>query len=163
MLTAVSRLLPAVASSPSAVTTPATGLAPGLAERSEIAVCSVASAALRLLVCVCHSPFACVMRAVRSVWTCARLDLISVTSPLLTLLWVRVWIEVRRSAASWHTSEVAVGDAEAVPDGLVLLAGLLPELQATASSPAPSATATVDHQVGPVPVFGLIFMPASSS
>src|SRR5512146_1298055 len=98
MLTAVSRLLPAVATSPSAVTTPATVLAPGL--------------------------------AVRSVWACARLDLISVTSPLLTLLWVRLWIEVRRSAASWHTSEVAVGDAEAVPDGLALLAGLLPDRQA---------------------------------
>ena len=81
-------------------------------------------------------------------------------SPLLTLVWVRLWSEVRRSATSWHTAEVAVGDAEVVPGVLVPLEGALPELQATASSPAQSATAAADHQAGRVPVAGLVFMPS---
>jgi hypothetical protein len=100
---------------------------------------------------------------VRSDRTCARLALIVAASPLLTPLWVSLRIEARRAAASWHTTEVAVGDAEdaeGVPDGLVLLAVVPLEPQATASSPAPSATAAADHQAGLVPVIGLVSMPS---
>jgi hypothetical protein len=58
---------------------------------------------------------------------------------------------------------VAVGDAEAVGLALLageLLAGELPELQAAASNPAPSATARVDHQACLVPVIGLMSLPS---
>src|SRR5262249_14728596 len=103
--------------------------------------------------------------------TSARSDLISSPIPGPTLTWVRVLIEARRAAASWHSADVGPGAAEdgAADDGAAgVVAGLLPlvevplDPQAATRNAAAAATATVCHQEDPFAVTRLM-LPGSSS
>src|SRR5215831_8347262 len=121
--TAVSRLPAAAETSRSALTVADTVLALGFDVRFDTAVWSLSSAADRALVWDCHWPCACVLSAFSFALTSARSDLISSPIPCPTVTWVRVLIEARRAAASWHTADVGLSVAGAAaevvpPDGL---------------------------------------------
>jgi hypothetical protein len=92
--------------------------------------------------------------------------LISSPVPRPTWTWVRVSIEARRAAASWHTADVEPGAADEgaaeVVDGLLPLDGVPLDPQAAASSAAPAATATACHRGGLIAVTRLM-RPASST
>ena len=158
--TAAHRLPAAVVTPPTAVTTPDTVLRLGWDARFDAAVWSFASADFRAVVCACHWPFACAVKAVSFVLTLATPDLIWFAEPFPTLMWVRLLTDERRAAASAHSAALAPGvagdaaeagedaEAEAGEDAAAEVAGALaapdeplPELQAARSSPAPSAIA----------------------
>jgi len=167
--TAAHRLPAAVVTPPTAVTTPDTVLRLGWDARFDAAVWSFASADFRAVVCACHWPFACAVKAVSFVLTLATPDLIWFAEPFPTLMWVRLLTEERRAAASAHSAALppGVGDdaaAEAGEDTAAEVAGALvaldeplPEPQATRSSPAPSAIAAT-LKAGPVSVIRLMFL-----
>src|SRR5262249_35984359 len=149
---AVNRLPAAAETSRSALTVADTLLALGLEVRFDTAVWSLSSEADRALVWDCHSPCACVRSVFSFDLTSARSDLISSPIPCPTVTWVRVSIEARRAAASWHSADVGlaagaadVGAAE-VGDGLLPPYRPPPDPQAAASSAVPAASATVGHQ-----------------
>src|SRR5689334_12234355 len=97
--------------------------------------------------------------------TSARSDLISSPVPCPTLTWVRVSIEARRAAASWHTAGAGLGAADggaaAVVDGLLPPAGVPLDPQAAASSAAPAATAMACQRGGLMAVTRLMFSGSS--
>jgi hypothetical protein len=168
---AVSRLPAAAETSRSALTVADTALALGLEVRFDTAVWSLSSAADRALVWDCHWPCACVVSVFSFALTSARSDLISSPVPCPTWTWVRVSIEARRAAASWHTADVEPGAADEaaaddgaaeVVDGLLPLDGVPLDPQAAASSAAPAATATACHREGLIAVTRLM-RPASST
>ena len=84
---------------------------------------------------------------------------------------MRVSIEARRAAASWHSADVGLGAAEEgaaadegaaeVVEGLLPLDGVPLDPQAAASSAAPAATATACQRGGLIAVTRLM-LPASS-
>ena len=122
------------------------------------------------LVWDCHWPCACVVSVFSFALTSARSDLISSPIPCPTWTWVRVSIEARRAAASWHSADAGLGAADEgaadegaaeVVDGLLPLDGVPLDPQAAASSAAPAATATVCHRGGLIAVTRLM-LPASS-
>ena len=162
---AVSRLPADEETSRRAVTVAATVLALGFEVRFDAAVWSLPSDADRALVWVCHWPCACVMSVFSFALTSARSDLISSPIPCPTLTWVRVSIEARRAAASWHTADVGLGAADEgaaeVVDGLLPLDGVPLDPQAAASSAAPAAAAMACHPGGLIAVIRLM-LPASS-
>ena len=158
--------LPADAETPrSALTVADTVLALGLEVRFDTAVWSLSSAADRALVWDCHWPWACVVSVFSFALTSAKSDLISSPIPCPTLTWVRVSIEARRAAASWHTADAGLGAADEggaeVVDGLLPLDGVPLDPQAAASSAAPAAAATACHRGGLMAVTRLM-VPGSS-
>jgi hypothetical protein len=162
---AESRLPADAETSRSALTVADTVLALGLEVRFDTAVWSLVSDADKALVWDCHWPCACVVSVFSLALTSARSDLISSPIPCPTWTWVRVSIEARRAAASWHTADVglsAAGDwAAEVADGL--LPPYRPPLdpQPATSSAAPAATAAACHREGLMVVIRLM-LPASS-
>src|SRR5215471_19622654 len=162
---AESRLPAAAETSRSALTVADTVLALGLEVRPDTAVWSLSSEADRASVWDCIWPCACALNVFSFARTSARSDLISSPIPCPTVTWVRVSIEARRAAASWHTADVglgAAGDGAAeVGDGLLPPAGVPLDPQAAASSAAPAATATVCHHGGLIAVI-LLMVPGSS-
>src|SRR5215831_17701465 len=146
----VNRLPAAAETSRSALTVADTVLALGFEVRFDTAVWSLSSEADRALVWACHWPCACVLNVASFSLTSARSDLISSPIPCPTWTWVRVLIEARRAAASWHTADVGPGAAGDGAAGEV--DGLLPpyrppfDPQAATSRAAPAATAAVFHQ-----------------
>src|SRR4029077_7065121 len=134
---AVSRLPAAAETSRSALTVADTVLALGFEVRFDAAVWSLSSAADRALVWDCHWPWACVVSVFSFALTSARSDLISSPIPCPTWRWVRVPIEARRAAASWHTADAGLGAADEggaeVVDGLLPLDGVPLDPQAAAS------------------------------
>src|SRR5215510_14107015 len=94
---AVSRLPAAAETSRSALTVADTVLALGLEVKLDTAVWSLSSA--------------CVLNVASFALTSTRSDLISSPIPCPTWTWVRVWIEARRAAASWHSADVGAGAA----------------------------------------------------
>jgi hypothetical protein len=169
--TAESRLPAAAETSRSAVTVADTVLALGLEVRFDTAVWSLSSEADRALVWDCHWPCACVVNVFSFALTSARSDLSSSPIPCPTVTSVRVWIEARRAAASWHSADVGLGAADEgagadegaaeVVDGLLPLDGVPLDPQAAASSAAPAAAATACHRGGLIAVTRLM-LPASS-
>jgi hypothetical protein len=168
---AESRLPADAETSRSAVTVADTALALGLEVRFDTAVWSLVSEADRAAVWDCHWPCACVVSVFSFALTSARSDLISSPVPRPTWTWVRVSIEARRAAASWHTADVEPGAADEgaaeVVDGLLPLDGVPLDPQAAASSAAPAATATACHRGGLIAVTRVIavtrlMLPASS-
>ena len=159
---AENRLPAAAATSRSALTVADTVLALGFEVRLDTAVWSLSSEADRALVWDCHWPCACVVSVSSFALTSARSDLISSPIPCPTVTWVRVSIEARRAAASWHSADVELGaagdgaaDVGAAEVGAAeVVAGLLPPLelpldpQAATRNAAPAAAATVCHQEG---------------
>src|SRR5215469_8314664 len=162
---APSRLLAAVATPPSAVTTAFTVLVLGWAVRLETAVLSVSSADFTAPVWALNLPCSAVVRVVNAVSTLARSDLISSAVPFPILTWVRVSTDARSPAAAWHTADVGLGAgaaAAAVAAGVALGDGLLLgdevlEVQAARSSPAARAAAAMRHRPGPVTVAQIVF------
>src|SRR5215510_1317827 len=125
---AVSRLPAAAETSRSALTVADTVLALGLEVKLDTAVWSLSSAADRALVWDCHWPCACVLNVASFALTSTRSDLISSPIPCPTWTWVRVWIEARRAAASWHSADVGPGAAAdgAADDGAAGAVDALP-------------------------------------
>src|SRR5215813_11131169 len=162
---AASRLLAAVATPPSAVTTAFTVLVLGWAVRLETAVLSVSSADFTAPVWALNSPWSAVVRVVNAVSTLTRSDLISSAVPFPILTWVRVSTDARSPAAAWHTADVGLGAGAAtaaVAAGVALGDGLLLgdevlEVQAARSSPAARAAAAMRHRPGPVTVAQIVF------
>jgi len=158
--------LPADAETPrSALTVADTVLALGLEVRFDTAVWSLSSAADRALVWDCHWPCACVVSVFSFALTSARSDLISSPIPCPTWTSLRVPIEARRAAASWHTADAGLGAGDdggaEVVDGLLPLDGVPLDPQAAASSAAPAAAATACQRGGLIAVARLM-LPASS-
>ena len=158
--------LPADAETPrSALTVADTVLALGFEVRFDTAVWSLSSEADRAAVWDCRWPCACVVSVFSFALTSARSDLISSPIPCPTWTWVRVSMEARSAAASWHTADVGLGAAEVgaaeVVDGLLPLDGVPLDPQAAASSAVPAATATVCHRGSLIAVTRLM-LPASS-
>jgi hypothetical protein len=162
---AVNRLPAAAETSRSALTVADTVLALGLEVRFDTAVWSLSSAADRALVWDCHWPCAWVVSVFSFALTSARSDLISSPIPWPTLTSVRVLIEARRAAASWHTADAALGadddGAAEVVDGLLPLAGVPLDPQAATRNAAPAAAATVCHQEGLLTVTRLMLTGSS--
>lgn len=167
---AESRLPADAETSRSAVTVADTVLALGFEARFDAAVWSLSSEADRALVWDCNWPCACVVSVFSFALTSARSDLISSPIPCPTWRWVRVLIEARRAAASWHSAPVGLGAADEgaadegaaeVVDGLLPLDGVPLDPQAAASSAAPAAAATVCHRGSLIAVTRLM-LPASS-
>jgi hypothetical protein len=121
--TAVSRFWPAALTPLTAVTTPDTVLTLGWEARALTDVPRVDSAELTALVWVCHWPCASLTKADRAVLTFPRSAVSWLTAPDLTLTFFRLSSEVRKAVALAHRS--ASGDAEAVADAVVALAGAL--------------------------------------
>src|SRR5262249_28943663 len=157
---AASRLLAAVATPPSAVTTAFTVLVLGWAARLETAVLSVSRADFTAPVWVLNSPRSAAVRVAHAVQPLAGADWISSRARLPILRWVRVTTDARSPAAAWLTADVGLGAgaaAAAVAAGVALGDGLLLgdevlELQAARSSPAARAAAAMRHRPGPVTV-----------
>ena len=135
--------------------------------RSDTDVWSFVSEADRALVWDCHWPCACALNAASFALTSARSALISSPIPCPTVTWVRVPIEARRAAASWHSADVGLaagaGGDEAAdvapPDEPPPPYRPPPDPQAARSSPAPSATAAVCHQARLLAVIRLMSSP----
>src|SRR5262249_34445137 len=148
----VNRLPAAAETSRSALTVADTVLALGFEVRFDTAVWSLSSEADRALLWDCHWPCACVVSVFSFALTSARSDLISSPIPCPTVTWVRLSIEARSAAASWHTADVGLGaavvGAAEVVVGLLPPAGVPLDPQAAASSAAPAATATVCQRGG---------------
>src|SRR5262252_8696341 len=161
----VNRLPAAAETSRSALTVADTVLALGFEVRFDTAVWSLSSEADRALVWDCHWPCACVLSVFSFALTSARSDLISSPIPCPTVTWVRLSMEARSAAASWHTAEVGLGaavvGAAEVVVGLPPLAGVPLDPQAATKNAAPAAAATVCHQEGLIAVTRL--MPSGSS
>src|SRR5215468_10698277 len=167
---AVSRLPAAEETSRSALTVADTVLALGFEVRLDTAVWSLSSAADRALVWACHWPCACVLNVASFSLTSARSALISSPIPCPTWTWVRVPIEARRAAASWHSADVGPGaaaDGAADVGAAEVVAGLLPpyrppfDPQAATRNAAPAATAMACHREDLLAVTRLM-LPASS-
>src|SRR6266496_6523938 len=150
LLAAASRLLPAPATPRRAVATPATLSALGLAARSDAAVWSFASSALRALVWACAWPCASAVSAFSFDLTSATSVLISSATPGPTLTCLSSSSESRSAAACWHSTEVGLvaGDAaaEVAPPDELPPPYRPPDPQAATSSPAPNATAAAFHR-----------------
>src|SRR5262245_15807488 len=165
-----SRLPADAETSRSALTVADTVLALGFEVSFDAAAWSLSSEADRALVWDCHWPCASVLNAVSFVLTSARSALSSSPIPCPTLTSVRVVIEARRAAASWHSADVGPGAAAdgAADDGTAGAVDALPppyrepfDPQAATSSAAPAATATACHRGGLMAVTRLM-LPASS-
>src|SRR5215470_1088944 len=163
---AESRLPADAETSRSALTVADTALALGFEVSFDTSVWSFVSEADRALVWDCHWPCACALNVASFALTSARSDLISSPIPCPTWTWVRVSIEVRRAAASWHTADVGLSVAGAAaevvpPDGLPPPYRPPLDPQPATSSAAPAATTAACHREGQMVVIRLM-LPASS-